>query len=441
MTHVAVGAERIDITPDEPVPLCGYPTNIESPAFRDGPRPERSEGVHDPIYVSTVAISDGDRTVGVVASDLLNVYHEFCEDVRSRIGDRGVDYDEIVFTATHTHSAPYMPGTTLRINPFLAYESEGATDHVGAIEDAFVECLEAAHGDLSSAEMRHGTARNEQAVVNRREGEKIVDPELSAVVFERDDSGPVVLLNYACHPICFSANTAVVSSDYVSVVYEHLADELDDPTTLFVNGAAGDINPPDVETRNDDEAEYVTDIGIDVASTALEAVENARNSDPRESDGLTVDRRDLDLPIRPLPSREELRDRYDELTDEIDTAEETGDAETVFERRWDRIYTQELLNIHDLDADTLPATMHYAEIGGIGLVSFPGEAFVKHGLDMKDAADADHLVFAGFANEYVGYLPTIAEMEAGGYEVRTCKLDVEAIEQVRSAGFDLVDRE
>lgn len=434
MSNLHAGSASVDITPEQPVALSGYPTNVASPSFRDGPRPELSEGVRDPIAVRTLVVSDEETTVAIVASDLLNVYHEFSRTVREAAAELGVD--EVLVTATHTHSAPYMPGTMLEVNPFLAFDA-AITPEVERLREAFVQCVEAAVDDLGPATIRVGRGTNEATAVNRRAEDGPIDPELLAMLVTHDDGAKTALVNYACHPACLSANTAVVSADYLAAMYRRIDDEFDEVTTMFVNGAAGDINPRDVENRYDDESAYTDEIGTELADTALEALADARSSEA-VSGPVAASRRELELSLDLAADPDALRTRLDELDAEIDRLEQAGAADAVFDRTWDRLYTQELLNLHELDDEAVPATMQYLGIGDVGVVSFPGEAFVRHGLDLKSRA-ADRPVFiAGFANEYVGYLPTLDAFERDGYEVRTCKVTAEAVERVRDAAFDLL---
>lgn len=434
MSNLLAGSASVDITPDQPVPLSGYPTNVASPSYRDGPRPELSEGVRDPITVRTLIVSDGESTVGIIASDLLNVCHEFSRDIREAAVDLGIN--EVVVTATHTHSAPYMPGEMLEANPFLAFDSDvmPVVDH---IREAFIRCLKAAADNLSPATIRVGRATNDVTAVNRRDEDGPVDPELLVMLVTYDDGEETVLVNSACHPACLSANTAVISADYLATVYSRIDDELDGAMPMFVNGAAGDINPRDIESRYDNESAYTDEIGSEVADTALEAIINAQSTDPL-SGPVIASRREPELPLR-LPSNPvKLREQINKLDEEIERLEQVGDDDAAFDQKWDRLYMRELLNLHELNCESIPTTMQYLGIGDVGLVSFPGEAFVQHGLDLKDRAANQSLFVAGFANEYVGYLPTSDAFEQDGYEVRTCKVTKEAVRQVREIAFDLL---
>ncbi|HOI09284.1 MAG TPA: hypothetical protein PK313_02295, partial [Myxococcota bacterium] len=86
------GWSQVDFTPAEPVPLAGYTHWNE----------RRSNRVRDPLMVRAVALAQGDRRVVVVAYDLLMVFEDLYQGLRSRLVDLGVD---LLVHATHTHSS------------------------------------------------------------------------------------------------------------------------------------------------------------------------------------------------------------------------------------------------------------------------------------------------------------------------------------------------
>jgi hypothetical protein len=56
-------------------------------------------------------------------------------------------------------------------------------------------------------------------------------------------------------------------------------------------------------------------------------------------------------------------------------------------------------------------------VGSVCFVSLPGEGFCEMGLAIKRASPAEHTIVIELANDAVGYLPTRAAYEQGGYEV------------------------
>jgi hypothetical protein len=71
----------------------------------------------------------------------------------------------------------------------------------------------------------------------------------------------------------------------------------------------------------------------------------------------------------------------------------------------------------------------------IGLVTFPGEMFVDHQIDLRRRAPLRHLLVAGYSNGYYGYFPTIEAAAAGGYGANDVLAAFEA-----GAGEALVNR-
>jgi hypothetical protein len=439
------GFATASFTPVSPVPLAGYPTEIESPAFRDGPRTELSTGVHDPVSVQTLVLSDGSNAVGIVAADLLAVSHGFTWEVRDAVGANGDRLNDLVVTATHTHSGPYLPAPLLETNPYLSIDRDASVLEA-SVRDAFVRSVTTALDRLEPATLRIGHSRNARTPVNRRDDDGEVDPDVLALDVTTASGARAVLVNFACHPICLGANTAVVSADYPGVVRKRAAEALGDVTVLFVNGAAGDVNPRAIESRYDDEYAYLDAIGTEVARSTLEAVSAAKVV---LGWPIVTDRRELQLPLTDPPDRARLKRARTELTGEIADLEAAGNHERAFERRWDRLYVDEQIAIRDAGIEAVPVTMQYVGIGSVGIVSLPGEPFVEHGLALKAPATKRSSAVAGYANEYPGYVPTadeLASRDGGGetygmnYEVRTCKLSRSAVEQYRETGLHLVAR-
>jgi neutral ceramidase len=64
-------------------------------------------------------------------------------------------------------------------------------------------------------------------------------------------------------------------------------------------------------------------------------------------------------------------------------------------------------------------------IGDAVFIAIPAEVFVEIGLAIKRQAP-QHIFIVGIANGYIGYLPTRAAHELGGYEVVSSKCAPEA---------------
>lgn len=417
-TRFNAGSATVEITPEESVPMSGY-------AGRD----EHSSGVHQPLCARALVVSDSSKTVGIVSVDLLNVSRPLTARIRQ---DSAPVIDELLVSATHTHCGPYIPGSTLDFTPSLAC-ADDMSDTVERVTRGCVEALERAVERLESATLSVGTARNEQTPINRRAAGRGrvptggIDPELTVLDIRTESGEETVLFNFPLHPVCFPPSETRFSPDWPAIVYDRIAAERDGANVIFLNGAAGDINPRGrANTDRSDWQAYVETIGSEMTETVREAMADAEEAPTRSRLPIVTERRDLRLPMKQLGDPELLGTHLRKL-------EETP------EENWaDRRYTEQLLRLAELDANELPATMTYVGLGSVGLLGIPGEPFVEHGLDFKAHATADQLLVAGYTDGYVGYLPTLKEFENFGYEIWTTKVAPEAIVAFHECGTELV---
>lgn len=66
--------------------------------------------------------------------------------------------------------------------------------------------------------------------------------------------------------------------------------------------------------------------------------------------------------------------------------------------------------------DTTPAFLQAFRIGDVAISAFLGEVFSEIALRIKDRSPASSMLFAGYTNGVISYLPTAAEFPFGGYE-------------------------
>src|SRR5262249_38832837 len=97
-TTLSVGAAAIDITPGVGIPMGGY-----------GARGGNSTGIHDPLFVRTLVLEDGEMTVVIAVCDLVGVPLELAEQARRLIEEEcGIPAGNVCISATHTHSGPLL---------------------------------------------------------------------------------------------------------------------------------------------------------------------------------------------------------------------------------------------------------------------------------------------------------------------------------------------
>ncbi len=93
-----VGFGREDITPAYSMPMRGY----------DNPMERWSQTVLDPLYTTCIAFRDADgNTVLLYHNDLCSTPATVFTFIRKEISEQtGIPVDNIMVSATHTHSGP-----------------------------------------------------------------------------------------------------------------------------------------------------------------------------------------------------------------------------------------------------------------------------------------------------------------------------------------------
>ena len=288
----SVGYSKVDITPSEPVRLAGFSSSEE----------RNSTGVLDPIYATCVAFTDeAGTTVLMFGLDMLNTAETAAEDIRDRITEVfDIPRDNIVFSATHTHSS-MSPKTT---------GIPGERFRNGCLEAA-----KAAMADRKPAQMyatfgrpeglnwrRHfiltdGTYRAyEMGLISQSKiyghlGQ--ADNLMQLIKFTREGGKDVVLINWQAHYA--GANKLdhyAISADYPGVMRSEVEKQLD-CHAAFVLGGAGNLVSGSRMTNNYifdnyDYESYVTHGQL----LAAEAVKLAQNWQPAQTGKIFVTKED-----------------------------------------------------------------------------------------------------------------------------------------------------
>lgn len=394
VSSLVAGAARVDITPPNPVPLAGYPPIT---LYEGGPPDHRgyigrvgpSDGVHDAVYARAVAIGEtSSDPLIVVALDLCLLPRSFTERVRAAAGERwGLAPDTILLAASHTHSAPDW---------FGYWEEVDAT-----IEDFLLEAtlraIREAVDRRAPAEIGWSRGALLEPVVNRRDRMRPIDPEVAVLRVDNRAGEPVaVAFNFACHPIVVGDQNRQISADfpgYASSLLEHALG----PSTvaLFLNGAAGNINPAafpygnreNIATRS--RAAKSREEAARVRSHAearrlgnmlgAEVLKVASMIETRPAQYIASRARRVLLPLKP---RDQLEVYF---------------RHTNLQERWRQMQR---------DQTEITSEVSAFVIGDRVLLSLPAEPFVEIGLDLKRLVQQYGMsaVVVGYANDYTGYL-------------------------------------
>ena len=381
---IRAGFCKAPITPPIGVYLAGF-------SARTGP----SEGILDELYARCVAVAMGDEPVAVIASlDLLEVDEGLVKRIRRAVAHRApVDEQNVVVSATHTHSGPH-PG----FSPW----------YVEYLVESVAGCVACAYRRLEDVEKAvFARSLAPELVYNRRDPRRgVIDPEVAVLTLVRR-SGSLRVVSFAAHPVVLGPRSALISADYPGALLRSLEEAGHGTPGVFLTGCAGNINPLTPSTRLDDP--------YDRSGGTPEEVEwygRALALEVLKAEGVWAAEPSISEP-RMLCREVRLRTRAEEWAAFM---EEQRDAlaNAPPHLRW---LADQVLRAHErVSQGYVEARVCVLVLGEAGLVFLPSEPFVELQLAIKKQAPLRHLVVAGYTNSYIGYLPTQEELTRGGYE-------------------------
>jgi hypothetical protein len=224
------GIARVEITPPIGHEMGGY-----------SERKHGATGVHDPLYATVLLIESGKTSIALVTCDLRSF-------VSTRVGDlarQRFGVGTTLIASSHTHSGPLT--WELR-SPWYAQAEDKMVEAIGiARKNMFPATLGISSGEIYLGHNRRKIVDG-KGVMWWRNAEALpshpLDPTVYALVV-KDDRGKTraVLVNYACHPSVLGPDNYEHSADYPGAMRRAVESQIPGATALFIQGAAGDINP------------------------------------------------------------------------------------------------------------------------------------------------------------------------------------------------------
>lgn len=403
------GASRVDITPPVGTALAGY--------FSD----RKASGVHDPLYAKALAVESGDEAAAILACDLICLYRETVQQIRSLAQRKsGIPAERIMVACTHTHLGPatvdifQTAADRAYLERLVPEAAEAVSSACGRMRPA---SLSIASGEL------HGVAFNRRyrladGAVMTNPGRRPdivgpagpVDPQVAVLAFTGEDGRPIALLvNFACHLDTIGGD--VVSADYPGFMAAVVRDSLgEDVEVVFVNGACGDVNHIDLSDASPPKGfDMARSIGERLAAKVLETLSASRRTRPARMERVLCASDVLRLEVRAIPEQELERARS-----ALATAPPLGSYDH------EQVYAREAILVSEL-AREVEAEIQEFCLGEAALVGAPFEMFCELGLAIKAASPFQPTMVVELANGYEGYLPTRKAYQEGGYETRAAR--------------------
>ena len=410
-----VGYDRQDISPTGDIYL------------KDG---THMTTVLDPIYATCIAVNDGENTALIFTIDIQNMITGPYNNARNIISKAtGVPVDNIVLSATHTHSAPQptVPtGKTQNVRWDLQFynalqkaaknaieDLSDAEIHVGAViakDMSFVRRWYLSDGSPS------GIWRQNYSNKDRVSYESDSDDLCQLIRFVREDKKDVLLTSWGIHfASAINAAQSAVSAD-INAYVRPKTEELDDDVLFaFYVAPSGNIGlGPYVEGTGT----YYSygKMANDLAKMIVAEQDNLTRVDAGK---ITAEVQNYTVKVR--------KDTADVVAKAKAAAEEIGSMDIMSsecyaicakygfdsEKEVNSIIKRNRAERGDSDNIQLTAL----SFGDIGFAGVPYEMFDTNGVEIREASPFKVTIVLTACGGSYGYVPSALAVPNGGYEV------------------------
>jgi neutral ceramidase len=437
------GVARVTVTPPIGIPMMGF-------AGR-GP----AAGIHDDLTATALVLEGPSAHLGgaaqgagisrlaIIACDLLFLRPEEVRAVREATAQlTDVLPDHVVIACSHTHYGPVTePGHDEQAPQVEAYLANLVHLLAGAVARARATTVPCRLG-YGQGEVRIGINRRERTADGRiilgQNASGPVDPRVAVLRINGVDGRPLAaVLNYACHPVSLGSQCTDFSADFPGTA-RRLVEEQTGAMWLFLQGAAGNINPLLMGW----DWTHLARLGLPLGAEAVRVFWSAAPSAETTDGGVAVAGSQLDLPPLLPSSIAEGEETIAMLESERERLSAGGDAGALWwtETRLARARK----GLTALQGGT-PVPPVEAELSAmrlsesIGMVTAPGEVFTEIGQSIVARSPFRHTLYATYANGTIGYVPTRAAYEDGGYEVtHACQVAPDAGERIEEESIRLL---
>lgn len=468
-TTIKVGVDETITTPSDPVGV--YMSGFD----RGG---NTSTGVHDDLYARSLAVEgeDGEAVIMMTIS-IIGIDESIRERIRNGInGQTGVPAENIVISATHTHSGPSL--------------SDRNGDYVQFFVDRSIESAVKAWEGRVPGKIGFGSTRiiglgKKRAALGH--GGVHPDPEVGIIKVE-DASGELmgVLFNHGAHPATLNLHNLELSEDWPHFSISGIKKEVgDDVVVGLFQGASGDINTGYTAelsavgaymygARSFEYAERKGHIMTDAVLEVLPSIETSGNM------AVTASYDRFDFPRRTtypythqeaLQWQKEARAKLEEMKELVPAYPTTEEEANQWERKARELGARGGLNTEnqigprsldrykvdlwvagqvtevakEIEAlpenpDPIVMPMQSVRLGEAVFVAFPNEVYSEIGLAVKQQSPYDDTFIFSLCGGRGGYIPTAAEYLEGGYVANGTPFAPATEQKLIDYSLDLIGR-
>jgi hypothetical protein len=456
------GVARADITPPIGIAHANWGAQTH----------ERAAGIDLPLTVTALALGDGDSTSLIVDVDVCWLWDPLAGETLEAIASlTGLPHDAIRISYTHTHSAPagsssqsWVSAGSEMWDSYQANLQQCAAGAAWSALNSMQPVRLATHSGTSSISVNRRYPRpDDGVVVVGRNWGGIRDPEVQVFRFDTLEGDPLAaIVGFGCHPITVGPDNDKITPDYPGVV-KQVVGEATGATTLFLQGAAGDVGPVRGVARYgaNQYKRLGTILGLEAARLWWEAepvpaeeryVRTLESGAPLalyedvplpdEPASVRVRRATVDLPVKQAGDAEALENALAGHTAELTRLRQQGGrAEDIRTATMSakRASMRAKLNRRIEGMTTLPVEIYATAIGNdIALLAISVEMFAGTGLAIREGSPFPTTLVSGYTGPSGGYLPTADAYPLGGYEIEVSPYAPEAADVAAQAAIALL---
>lgn len=423
-----VGFGRADITPEGEIPLN---TGV------------MMKKVLSKIYVTCIAVYDGDQTVLIFTGDMKNIATEVFDKITRQVKlSTGVPEENIMFSATHSHSAPSPTtanGSSVHANlikwsnTLYAKATTAAKDAIKDLADAKIQI-----GTFKTTGMAfvrryfdaNGKFFDLQTSGNAASYESEADDTAQLIRFVREEKKDILLANWQCHPATEIAYyPESISADIVAYIRDAVESGNDDLLFAFYLGASGNIN---TNGKVPGTAKY---LNYKLAAQAFGkmALKEADKLSPAEAGKIKAE-----TATKTLTYRKDSAERVKQAEEiKADKYSVTLMNKYGFISKYDVDYT---LGRNSRD-DKQVIRLSVFSFGDLAFTSFPYEMFDTNGMEVKNGSFAKMTFVLTCAGGSYGYVPSALAVKNGGYEVYVSYFEYGTAEDVVKTVLEMLEKQ
>ena len=432
------GAATVNITPPLGCSLAGWMYD------------RIATDVHDDLHVRSLVLDNGRAHIAIAVVDSCMVPRDILDPAKELIRQHtGIPVTHILISATHTHSAPAASHV---------FQSIPDPKYTQWLTVRIADCVRIAANRLQPARIGWGTGREERLAFNRRyfmkpgtirpdpfggtndrvqmeppQGSPNIikpagptDPEVSVLAVESLDGHPICVLgNYALHYVSADEAPTTISADYYGAWADSMkrlagtqANGYPKLVPILSNACSGNIDPMNYMTKPVAHTPY--GMVQEYADTlAAECYRIWRTIQYHQDVELEAAVEELELGVR-FPSADDASAARRVLAaapTKILNAEPTGGEYKALSQ----VYARETVIMSETFTQAVKTPIQALRIGSLGIATFPGEAFVELGLEVKAKSPFRPTMLIELANDYRGYIPNRGAFDLGGYETWRAK--------------------